>query len=329
MMPTPTAFFEEQLKQWPLAAENYKRLEQSLTRTVVINGARSVLQVNPGRMASTAAKTTATAIRERPCFLCDANRPVEQRSLAVPGEPRFTLLVNPFPVFPRHFTIIGTHQPQRLTPYIEVLFLLARWLDDCVVFYNGPRCGASAPDHLHFQAGNKGMIPFQTDIDSIRESHTELLLHQDNTTIRQLIGLSRGGWLLEGNTEQELHRLASELMETLQAEQVEQTPDKQQTEQEEPMLNALCWYEHQQWHLVLFYRKSHRPSCYFRQDNQQRLISPAAVEMGGLVIAARQDDYTALTEEEVETIFKEVSWDDETIKRCSLHFLQRLKGQQH
>ena len=129
--------------------------QQSLTRTVTLNGTRLVLQVNPADRFNRA-NTAAGAIRERPCFLCDANRPPEQQTLKVPDEPRFTLLVNPFPVFPRHFTIIGRHEPQRLTPYIEVLFRLAQWLDDFVVFYNGPRCGASAPDHLHFQAGNKG-----------------------------------------------------------------------------------------------------------------------------------------------------------------------------
>ncbi len=307
-MPTPSDFFDNQLKQWPLAVENYNRLKQSLTRTVELNGTRLVVQVNPGRMASTAANTTASAIRERPCFLCDTNRPPEQLSLAVPGEPRFTLLVNPFPVFPRHFTIIGTHQPQRLTPYIDTLFRLAQWLDDSVVFYNGPQCGASAPDHLHFQAGNKGLIPLQTDIDSIRSHHTETVLAQEGATLYRLSGLSRGGWLLEGKTEQALTGLTTQLMETLQAAQ---------SEIEEPMVNVLCWYDQQGWHLVMFYRRAHRPSCYFRQDEHQRLISPAAVEMGGLLIAARQEDFSALTDEELATIYNEVSWNDETIAHLS------------
>lgn len=315
-MQTPSDFFETQLKEWPLAADNYKRFNQSLTRTVALNGTRLVLQINPGRMASTAANTTAAAIRERPCFLCDANRPAEQQTLEVPGEPRFTLLVNPFPVFPRHFTIIGIHEPQRLTPYIEALFRLAQWLDDFVVFYNGPRCGASAPDHLHFQAGDKGLIPIQADIDSIRSNHTVFLWAQQDTTFYQLTGLSRGGWLLEGKDVEALRRLATQLMETLQADQ---------TEAEEPMVNVLCWYDQQGWHLVLFYRKAHRPSCYFLQDEHQRLISPAAVEMGGLVIAARQEDYNALTEKELTTLFNEVSWDDETILRYSHQLIRLLK----
>lgn len=313
-MPTPSVFFDEQLKRWPLAANNYKQLEQSLTRTVVLDGIRLVVQINPGRMASTAANTTATAIRERPCFLCDTNRPPEQQSLEVPGESRFSLLVNPFPVFPKHFTIIGSHQPQCLTPYIDVVFRLARWLDDCVVFYNGPRCGASAPDHLHFQAGNKGLMPLQTDIDSIRNSHTVPVPTQENTTLYRLTGLSRGGWLLEGEAEQPLIRLTTQLMETLQAAQ---------TDKEEPMVNVVCWYDKQGWHLLLFYRKAHRPSCYFRQDNQQRLISPAAVEMGGLLIAARQEDFNHLSVEELSTLYKEVSWDDGTILRLSHNLIKK------
>lgn len=359
-MQSPLDFFDTQLKQWPLAADNYNRLEQALTRTVelnnsavfndraahndraALNGNRLVLQVNPGRLASTAANTTASAILERPCFLCDANRPPEQQTLDVPGEPRFTLLVNPFPVFPRHFTIIGTHQPQRLTPYIDVLFRLAQWLDNSVVFYNGARCGASAPDHLHFQAGNKGIIPIQTDIDAIRDQHTVCLLTQENASLFQLTGLSRGGWLLEGKDDQELCRLAIQLMKTLQAypfnTAMKATPSMQipqvapfthmqhtdLTEAEEPMINALCWYGQQVWHLVLFYRKAHRPSCYFRQDEHQRLISPAAVEMGGLVIAARQKDFEDLSAAEISRIFNEVSWDDETITRCSHHFLRHF-----
>lgn len=325
-MQTPSHFFDTQLKEWPLAAENYNRLEQALTRTVALTGAaaltgnRLVLQVNPGRMASTAANTTASAIRERPCFLCDANRPPEQQTLEVPGEPRFTLLVNPFPVFPRHFTIIGRHEPQRLTPYIDVLLRLAHWLDHSVVFYNGPRCGASAPDHLHFQAGNKGLIPIQADIDSIRNNHTIDLWAQKDTSLYQLTGLYRGGWLLEGKNVEELCRLTTMLMETLEANEAEA---------EEPMVNVLCWYDQQGWHVVLFYRKAHRPSCYSRQDELQRLISPAAVEMGGLVIAARQEDFNLLTEAELGAIFSEVSCDDETIARYSHLFLRRINEQQH
>jgi len=322
-MPTPTAFFDDQLKRWSQAADNYKRLEESLSRILILDGTRLVVQVNPGRMASTAANTAAKVIRERPCFLCDANRPPEQQSLEVPGEPRFTLLVNPFPVFPKHFTLIGTHQPQQLTPYIDVLFRLSQWLDDCVVFYNGPRCGASAPDHLHFQAGSKGFIPLQTDIDAIRNDHTKLVLTQESTTLFQLTGLSRGGWLLEGKSEQPLILITRQLMETLQAAETEK---EESTEKEEPMVNVLCWYDHQGWHLLLFYRKAHRPSCYYRQDDQQRLISPAAVEMGGLLIAARQEDYNALTVEELASIYNEVAWDDETLSRLSHNLTHHLSS---
>lgn len=320
-MLTPAAFFENQLQRWPQAATNYKQLEKSRARTVELNGARLVVQVNPGRMGSTAANTTAAAIQERPCFLCETNRPPEQQSLEVPGEPRFTLLVNPFPVFPKHFTLIGTHQPQRLTPYIDVLFRLAEWLDDCVVFYNGPRCGASAPDHLHFQAGSKGYIPLQTDIDSIRNTHTKTVLTQESTTLYQLTGLSRGGWLLEGKAEQPLIQLTTQLMETLHAVQTEKG---ETTEKEEPMVNVLCWYDQQGWHLLLFYRKAHRPSCYFKQDEHQRLISPAAVEMGGLLIAARQEDYNTLTACDIESIYNEVAWDDETITHLTQNRILHL-----
>lgn len=307
-MTDPLDFFNRQLQEWPLAGENYSRLNQALTRPLKEHGLRQVLQFNPGRMASTAADTHASVIKKRPCFLCEANRPPEQRSLPVPGDPQMTLLVNPFPVFPRHFTIISKHEPQRLIPRLETLFRLARWLDHSVLFYNGAKCGASAPDHLHFQAGNKGLIPFETDIDTIRERNMIQILSRKNAVMYQLNGLSRGGWFMEGKAEETLLRFVVRLMETLQTN-------------DEPMVNLLCWYDQQGWHLVLFYRKAHRPSCYFLQDEHQRLISPAAVEMGGLIIAARQEDFDTLSEAEAETLFREVSWDDATVTRSSNRFL--------
>src|SRR5574344_1104316 len=142
MMSPHARFFQAQLSHWPLAAENYAKLSEVMTRTLLVDDVTVVVQYNPGRKASTTANISQQAIQARPCFLCDANRPSEQESMALPDTPSFKLLVNPFPVLPRHYTLTGTHQPQVLRPFLTDFLRFTKQFDASVVFYHGPRCGA-------------------------------------------------------------------------------------------------------------------------------------------------------------------------------------------
>src|SRR5688572_8308338 len=162
------ALLDEQKREWAMLREGSSALDHVQTRNVPLNGFSFRLQFNPQRLASTAAKVDARAVAQRKCFLCPANLPREQRSIAV-GED-YLILCNPFPIFPQHFTIPHRkHLPQRVADAFGVMLDLARAMRDrYTVFYNGPRCGASAPDHLHFQAGDKGFMTIENEYDRIK-----------------------------------------------------------------------------------------------------------------------------------------------------------------
>jgi len=318
--------FQGQIVNWSLAAENYRAMEKILSKDFNIDGVHIRLQCNPSRITSSSANISKTAIQERACFLCPKNRPAEQEGLVFKPETGtmhegnhihdktisangFIILVNPFPVFPKHFTIAGDHQPQTIKGNFDILLQLARHMDDCVVFYNGPRCGASAPDHMHFQAGSKGLMPVEKDYENWKNTHVSLLLNQKNLNLYSLKDFLRGGWLLEGTDETALARVFYRLLTALESDR--ESSDK------EPMLNLLCWYMEVKWICLIFPRKAHRPSCYFRDYESRLLISPASVEMGGLVVAARQEDFERIEAKDILEIYKDVSFSEQEMDQVS------------
>ena len=150
----------EQLVSWETARNNYAALSGVQVKELNVNGILYKVQFNPARIVSSGAKVDAKSIKERKCFLCPANLPAEQKG--IPFEGHYNILVNPFPIFPRHLTIPETaHVNQRISPRFGDMLDLAQQLTDYTIFYNGPKCGASAPDHAHFQAGNKGFMPIE------------------------------------------------------------------------------------------------------------------------------------------------------------------------
>jgi len=303
--------FEEQSTTWALATRNYAALAEVKTKVFQFEGCRVKLQFNPGRITSTSANTSKTAIQARPCFLCAKNRPTEQKSLMFGKEKssdtEYQILVNPFPVFPMHYTIAASdHQIQTICGNVKEFLALARTMNDCVIFYNGPRCGASAPDHLHFQAGNKGMMPVQADYGKWNKT---LLQEAKDIRIFRMENLLRNGWVLESQEASALIRTFEQLLDVLKSG----NPDSN----EEPMLNALCWFENEKWICLLFPRKAHRPQCYFREDDGKMLISPASVEMGGLIIAARPEDFERIGASDIREIYSEVSISKDEIEKLS------------
>src|ERR1035437_1866816 len=152
----------DQKKDWDLARKNYDGLKKVKVKTFDFGHYKIEIQFNPERIVSSSAKVDAKSIEARPCFLCQKNLPPQQRGLAFDDD--FIVLVNPFPIFPEHLTIPSiAHTDQRILGNFGSMLDLAEKLTDFVIFYNGPKCGASAPDHLHFQAGNKGFLPIEKD----------------------------------------------------------------------------------------------------------------------------------------------------------------------
>jgi hypothetical protein len=266
------AFFEQQLAAWPLARNNFVALHDVLTRDISVDGALYRVQFNPARIVSSRAKVDAASISARPCFLCEHNRPAEQEALPYGS---FSILVNPYPIFPRHLTIAATrHTPQRIADHLHTMLELARELPQYTLFYNGARCGASAPDHLHFQAGRRGYMPIET--------------HREGYPYARFITATTAG---------EAERLFADLYRSLPLAAGD----------DEPMLNLLCWYADRQWTLCLFPRRKHRPDCYYAEGKARLLSSPAAVDLGGLLILPREGDYRKITADDIRQIIKEVT----------------------
>jgi len=262
--------FNEQLCEWDLAKNNYLALKHVKVKTLNVDGRRYRVELNPARIISSAAKTDPDSIRERICFLCSNNRPAKQKG--IPFGEHYTILVNPYPIFPRHLTIPTIeHTPQLIASRFGDMLDLAQQLDDYTIFYNGPKCGASAPDHFHFQAGNKGFLPIEND--------------RNWNTIR-----------IESTSKQEMIQRFRQIYDAL--------PLK--PEDSEPMMNILTWYEEDLWTTCIFPRKKHRPDCYSAEGDDNMLISLAAVDMGGVFITPLEKDFEKISKENIIEILGEV-----------------------
>lgn len=251
------------------------------------------VQFNPARMVSSGAKVDAKSIAERKCFLCAENRPAEQKSVEFGN---YEILVNPFPILPEHFTIPHKeHIAQQIKPYFTDMLALAETMNDYLIFYNGPQCGASAPDHLHFQAGTKD-FPLINDYHKLKSRYVELLFNEVDSAFYRMINYSRTVYCIESYSFAAAHKSFNVLYSMLQKE-----PDV------EPMMNIVCTYDAHKWYTFVLPRKAFRPWQYTAEGDQQLLISPATVEMCGIFITPVQSHFERITKEDIANIFQQVS----------------------
>jgi len=295
---------ENQQRLWPLAAKGYAALQYAQVREVHCRTFFVSLQFNPKRLVSTGAKVDAGSIRGRRCFLCVENLPPEQQGVLYAQT--FLVLCNPMPIFPAHFTIAHIHhQPQTIAAHFATLLQLARDLSPAfTVFYNGAQCGASAPDHLHFQASPAGKIPIEHE--AIKASRRERVREIDEVMIILLKELGRAVLVFEGPNAEKLIRVLQQLLVKMQT--ILHIAD-------EPKINMLCQYQAPQWRVILFPRRKHRPDVFFKAGAAKVLISPASVDMGGLIITPLEKDFQTVDAEMIEAIFREVSWDETTMRK--------------
>lgn len=286
--------FSEQLSEWDLAGANYSQLGKVKTRKLDFGNFEILVQYNPERMRSSVAKVDVKSIEARPCFLCSKNRPSQQRGVIFGKD--LNVLVNPFPIFNRHLTIPSElHTDQRILKNFERMLSLAEAIPDYLIFYNGPQCGASAPDHFHFQAGNRGFLPIETDFSGGK--YTTLLTRKAGVEIWHWSGYLRGMVSLKGSDSKKLYRVFKHFYDNFSAFQ----PDKP-----EPMLNILAYYESDGWIIHIIPRKVHRPTQFFKDNFEQILLSPASVDLGGVIITPREEDFNKINVFDVEDIFNQV-----------------------
>jgi len=287
-------FFNRQLEKWEAARQRYHDLRGAKTRELVVGSSSIQVQWNPARMVSTGASIDKKAIEARPCFLCEHNRPKEQIKKDVDGQ--YELLVNPFPILPQHFTIPAVkHQPQRiLESYGEIHKLLEEY-PEMMVFYNGPQCGASAPDHAHFQAGTSGVLPLQMSWQRLSRNLTSVVSLNEHEDLSLIDDYPCTALLIRSRSQYGDEQLFRRLYEALPAVEPE------------PMLNIVAWRHGDDFLSVVFPRTKHRPDCYYKEGAEQYIISPGALDMAGLIITPRQEDFDRLTAETALGILDEIT----------------------
>ena len=295
------AFFESQLAEWEFARRNFEALRRIETKTFDLDGFLIRVQFNPARIVSSAAKVDAASVVARKCFLCSENQPPEQRGL--PWGDGYRVLVNPYPIFARHFTIpAAEHVPQSIADRYGDMLALARCFDREVVFYNGPRCGASAPDHAHFQAVGKGAMPLEAEIGRFA---TEKVLEASGAAAYAIRDYLRGGFVIRSADASAAAACFGKLYEALEVLPADA----------EPMMNVLTWYDSDGWTSCVFPRTKHRPACFYGEGATDLLVSPASVDLAGVMIVPRKDDFVKITAENIRAIFNEVCIDDSALQR--------------
>ena len=319
------AFFQQELQEWGEAAERYKALEEVQTKVLSNEEQNSSLlaQWNPARIVSTAAAIDEESISKRPCFLCDTNRPKEQHKLMT--EKHYQILVNPYPILPQHFTIpMRRHRPQSIYSSFGTLRRLAWDMPRHMFFYNGPLCGASCPDHMHLQAGSRGIAPLERDWTMYEKGLRKLypLTGEQMASMEEAgnVGNRPGLYLLEGYACPVfvIRSLPTESDSLLCQRIYKALPVI--GDETEPRLNIVCWRQEgtssrpDEIVTLIFPRSKHRPDCYYAKGKEQLMISPGALDMCGLFITPREQDFKALTAERAQAILQEVTLSPEELK---------------
>lgn len=304
----------KQLKTWSLAHGNFQALKDVRLKEIRLDDCLIKIQFNPARAISTTAKVDKGAILDRPCFLCVANLPVEQERL--PFGFHYLVLCNPYPIFPEHFTIPARrHEPQRISCRLNDLLTIARRLNRHTIFYNGPRCGASAPDHAHFQAVTQGVMPIDQEIGDwlARQDDRHLIpLGQapGGSRLWRLERYWRNGFVIEGNNQEEIATWFKRVFDALPRSE----------DEEEPKMNLFAYYNDKTgWRLVIIPRKAHRPRQYFAEGEERLLSSPGAADVGGLLILPVERDFERMDESLSRDLFGQTCYDDETIRSFQIN----------
>ena len=284
-------FFNRQLEMWEDARHRFRDLKHVEVHQL---SDQLKVQFNPARIVSTGAKIDKHTLGERPCFLCERNRPKEQMTKQI--DDHFQLLVNPFPILPVHFTIPATkHQPQSIYRHYGEMHRLLSLHSELMVFYNGPKCGASAPDHLHFQAGTSGVLPLQTNWQRLSRSLTDVISLNDDEKISVLRDFLVPAFVIISKSEDSDEELFHRLYRSM----------PMRGDESEPMMNIIAWRKGDEFISVVIPREKHRPDAYFAEGEAQMMVSPGALDMAGLIITPREEDFNKINLDKATALLRE------------------------
>ena len=308
--------FNSQLNSWELLRKNHDALKNIQTKSFWFDGYKIKVQFNPDRMKSTSAEVDDESVANRKCFLCLDNLPEEQKAILLRDE--FLLLCNPYPIFPQHFTIGSLkHEPQRINDYFKELLELTKLLNPgFTLVYNGPACGASAPDHLHFQAGTKLFLPIENDIQQMKNDYGHVVYEDDKISVSLINDEIRRLILIESDEKLKITRVFKKIFDELKNYSVSLV---------EPMMNIICSYDIEfGWSVIIFLRSKHRPDCFYSEEPKKIIVSPAAIDLGGILVTPREEDFAKMEKDLVRNLLDEVSLDKETFSSLTKKLKEAL-----
>ncbi len=304
-------FVKDQLSVWPLAAENYRSLKKAGSKVLSIGDLPVTVQLNPCRRISSEASLDKESINRRPCFLCPENRPAEQTNMEFEGRKgrRYRVTLNPYPIFPSHLVISSfEHTPQSIWHRYQDLLDFVRENNEYLGFYNGPESGASAPDHMHFQACPQGLTPLQNRVD-------ELLAAGDDKTLDYLTNVkearlfhlneyARGVFVLCGATAKSTAKLFYRLLDCAPV------PDGSS----EPKMNIIAWCHEGEYRTAVIFRERHRPHNYSSSGADHLAMSPGCADLAGVYVTTREEDFDKLDAGLLSQVVREIAASEETEK---------------
>ena len=302
------ALIDQQCDAWPLLRDGRDAFARIETKRVRVQEAEAVIQHNAGRIRSTAASVDKASVDNRRCFLCPDNLPPEEKGIAYDDE--LVILCNPFPVLERHLSIVHReHTPQQIEGNVEVLLSLAHDLGSSYfVLYNGPECGASAPDHLHFQACSRELLPIEDKLFEDEPVMVEDCGYCEETArnsfeLFTLGGCGRSVVVFRGGDRDEVAHWVYKVIKELAL----------QTDKTEPLVNIICTYDPKVWTVYLFPRAKHRPASFYAEGEKRLVVSPGAIDMAGVVVAPEREHFDKIDGERMAAIFSEVSMNGEVV----------------
>ncbi|MEK6320532.1 MAG: DUF4922 domain-containing protein [Acidobacteriota bacterium] len=302
------ALLDQQCDTWPLLAGACEAFAEILTRRVSVQESEVVIQHNARRIRSTAAPVDKASVESRRCFLCPENLPQEEKGIGYGGD--LVILCNPFPVLDRHLSIVHReHVPQQIEGNVGVLLSLAHDLGSSYfVLYNGPECGASAPDHLHFQACSRALLPIEENLYENDPTLVEDCSYCEETAQNRfelftLGGCGRSVVVFRGGNRDEVAHWVYQVIRELAS----------QTDKSEPLINIICTYDPKLWTVYLFPRARHRPASFYAEGESRLVVSPGAIDMAGVVVVPERAHFDKIDGERISSIYREVSMNSEIV----------------
>jgi len=310
-------FVGDQLSCWPFACDNFRALKNVQVREMEINGLTVKLQFNPARMVSSAAKLTKADIAGRKCFLCRENRPSEQIMMKFEGRKgkKYHILVNPYPIFPNHLVVASDRHTDQsiLNRYVDMLDL-ARKYTDFTFFYNGPRSGASAPDHHHFQAAPSGLMPLECDVKAMTDENMTFIASVQDARLFHYDKFTHGVFVLKAHTAKSAAKMFYRLLDCADLPEGDT----------EPLFNLFTFYHAGQFCSIVVFRSRHRSHHYFSEGDDHFTMSPGCADMGGMFIVPVLEEFEKITRSDLTEIIKEVSVQRED-EECIINRLTRYQ----